>query len=359
MPIRKNLLSFEEGLAYLQKANDFITLREAINEMLAIVEPQKAHLAKDKIARVMRRKQALEIQQAQGYPDVLQAIDKKYKDLALVLRHAEGPRGLKVPHGQLNSENNNYTGSEPVSALKKTKSNGLAGLAGGNLGPMMLLNWIKAKKPLIVRGATFAGIGGVAYWAYQKYFGDKDSRKNPDKGTDFDRTIRSIQKYKAFSRMSKDPDWTGDYEDVLNGKSKKKKKERSNKRNPSKLEEWEKEEQSLFRAMDSAYRSINDKPKFKCEIPQLPEPKKIKSPVLVTSSEEYKEPPKKKPKKKKARKSNPPVKAIQEDPHQEEPEVSIKAKINKPRASRKAKTASSDGRLIPIVKRTKRVRKIS
>jgi len=353
MPIKKSLVSFEEGLSVLQRSNDFISLRETINEMLSIVPPQKAHLAKDKIARTMRRKQALEIQQAQGYPDVLQAIDKKYNDLALVLRHASAPKGLKVPEGQL------YKGPEPVSAaISKKPSTGLAGL-GGNFGSMMLLNWIKAKRPLLVRGVAFAGIGGVAYWAYQKYLGDgKKTRNNPDKESDFDRTIRSIQKYKAFSKMTKDPDWSGNYEDLMGSRKKSKKKNKNAKRNPSKLEEWEGEEQNLFKAMDSAYRSLGDKPQFKCDIPQLPEPRKVRNPVLVASNSNKSSKRPKKPKKK-AKKSKP---VIEETVEMDIPkkEVSVKAKVKKPKASKKPrKTKSSDGRLIPIVKRTKRIRKIS
>ena len=161
--------------------------------------------------------------------------------------------------------------------------------------------------------------------------------------------------------MTKDPDWSGNYTDILEGKSKKKNSKSKNRRNPSKLEEWEKEEQSLFRAMDSAYRSINDRPKFKCDIPQLPEPKKVRNPVLLTSSDT----PKKK--KKKSRKKAPVEKQAQveaevrvEEPQQE---VSVKAKVKKPKAAKKPKASKSsgpsDGRLIPIVKRTKRVRKIS
>ena len=62
MAIQKTISSFSEGLLILQQVNDFATLRDTINEMIAIVPPDKLHIARESIAQVIRRKQAQEMQ---------------------------------------------------------------------------------------------------------------------------------------------------------------------------------------------------------------------------------------------------------------------------------------------------------
>ena len=355
---RKKLVTFEEGIRSLQQTSDFATLRELINEMLYICPPAKGHLAKDSIARTMRRKQAYEIQQSQGYPDALAAIDRKYKDLAIVLRHANS-NGMQLGSGGFGElPPNTAQAAMPPTPQPAPQAPRSAAIAKPKLSPMMglkpliLLNWAKSKKDTIIKGAALATVAGGAYFIFQKYVTDNKKKKNPkEKETDFDRTIRSIQKYRAFSKMSNDTDIGSEYLDKLDGKKKKKKK--SSAKEANRLDDWERQEETLMRSMNATHRALAEKPKTHFSLPKLPDPKKNPIPVISDSVDTTTHSQAKKRRKKKSSKKAIDSAAEDSDSFEEEIVTTKRRKRKNPAGKKET------GRLIPIVKRTKRVRKIS
>lgn len=353
--------SLEQGLAALQQATDFASLKQIITETLSVSNVYQAKVVKDRIARIMRAKQAAEAQAAAAYPQALDNIDRKYQELAKILKYT--PVGVVTqpriipPSPGLNTE---FTGAaaaqaisppvapatQPTNEQPAVKPAAPLQLSGGlgSLGALTVLNWVKSKKSLIMKGVGAGALLGGAYWMYNKVTNPiaKNPNTKADKESDFSRTIRSIEKYRAFSRMSKDPNFSGDYSAFLEGKipPKTKKPISSGKDSNTpdhKLNQWEKDEQKLMNYMDSAHMALTERPKL--EIPRLPfNSKTQENPIPIVSDEvdttQHSEVKTDRAKKKKKNPEVPPV------------EVKVSSK------------PEPTGRLIPIIKRTKRIRKV-
>jgi hypothetical protein len=360
MPSPEVLLSFREGLKIIQSANDFATLRHTVDRMISICPPAELHMAKDAIARVVRAKQAVELQNSQGQPQALSALDKKYRDLYIVLRTAQShvapaPRPQALPPSAPPSR-------PPGNQMAKVRS-----LGGLNM-PMMILDWLRTKRKYLIAGGAVGAVGG-AYMLYRQLTSDKDDTKKNPEDSNFDKTIKSIQKYKAFSMMMNDPNFSGDYTDIINGNYKKtKKKKELKKEDNAKSIAWDKEERSLMKDMDDAFNSIATKPELAYQLPQLPAPKNIDPKEILGEDKplEFRAPKSPKIKnrpfsEKKPRKSRKPRK-----PKEKKPEVVETPAVEPPsepkiKKTRRKASASEEapGRLIPIVKRTKRVKKVN
>ncbi len=245
--------------------------------------------------------------------------------------------------------------------------------------PSMILNRLRTKRKYLIAGGAVGAVGG-AFLLYKQITSDKKEEVS-EKESNFDKTIRSIQKYKAFSSMMTDPDFSGDYSDIINGNYKKtKKKTKELKKEEVKSIEWDKDEKSLMRNMDDAFSAISTKPELDYQLPQLPAPKNVNpkdvlgddKPIELSIVQRKKETsPKKTRRVKKTRKP----KKVREEAESSDssepsapvssPEISVERprakKTRKPRKTVSTNSSSNEeapGRLIPIVKRTKRVRKV-
>ena len=369
MPTRETLISFQQGLKVLESVTDYITLRETLTRLVALVAPEEEALAKDAIARVLRRKQTAEAHRSQGYPQALQELDQKYKDLYLALKTAQGRGVSQAAPAPASAPTPTPTTAPPKS--KTAQTNPLTKLSGlnGFSAPMMLLDWIKNKKSTLMMGTALLTTFGGAYYFYNKLSNKDDSKKKKDSEpkeieSNFDRTLKSIQKYHLFSQMTRNPDLVDEF--INGGKPKKKKVKK--KSGPPKLSEWDYEERALMKNMDSAFNALSVRPKVKYELPQLPESNEIDPNIAKGLTAEDK--PRKKKRKGRPRKSEqraetssveeseappPKPKAPKTLPSSEE-----KPKKRRTRRASKSKKSNGDapGRLIPIIKRTKRISKI-
>jgi len=366
MPSQQTLVSFREGLKILQKANDFTTLRQTIDTLIGICPPKELHLAKDAIARVIRLKQSNEATRYQGYPDASEEVDKKYRDLYIVLRTSSS-RVADTP-------------TDIPSTLQHNQMAKTTPLSGFNLPT--LLQWLSTKKKYLFTGGALASTVGGAYWIYTHLNGEKKNKKDkekPEKESTLNKTIKSIQKYKAFTQMMNDPNFSGDYAELLSGKqSTTRKRKNIKKEEPPKSNEWERDEKTLMQDMDSAFNSLGIRPQLDYKLPQLPAPQNIDPRDIVGDTEVFSLRPIKPTKKvKKVRKRK--SKAVEPREKSEEPISSFPTlSIEKPKKTRrtrkepkksrkeprkeskvKNKADASTGRLIPIVKRTKRVKKVN
>jgi hypothetical protein len=373
MPSPQILVSFREGLKVLQQADDFTTLRQTIDTLVSICPPEESSLAKDAIARVIRLKQANEAIKFQAYPQALEEVDKKYRDLYIVLRTSKS----KAPQPRPTPRPGNSPGSSasppPQTQMAKTTA------PFGGLSLPSLIQWLGNKKKYLLTGGALASTVGGAYWLYKHFNGDaeeKDKKENPVKESSLDKTIRSIQKYKAFTQMVNDPNFSGDYADLVSGKSSKKRKTtKKKKEEPQKSREWDRDEKSLMCDMDSAFNSLSARPQLTYKLPQLPAPKNIDPRDIVDDSEPLSLKPLKTPAKKKikrARKKKPRIEAEESSSSSLFPTAAPVEKPKKTRRPRKARSSEpkeskakkvkkidAPGRLIPIVKRTKRVKKVN
>jgi hypothetical protein len=221
MPSPEVLLSFREGLKIIQSVDDFATLRHTVDRMISVCPPGELHMAKDAIARVVRAKQAVELRNSQGQPQVVASLDKKYRDLYIVLRTAQShiappPR---PPQALPPSSASPPPSRPPSNQMAKVRS-----LGGLNM-PMMILDWLRTKRKYLIAGGAVGAVGG-AYMLYRQLTSDKDETKKNPEDSNFDKTIKSIQKYKAFSMMMNDPNFSGDYTDIINGEYEKSKKKK-------------------------------------------------------------------------------------------------------------------------------------
>jgi len=344
--------TLDDGLAALHRSNDFAVLKSLIIEILAGTKPVQAKIIKDRIARIMRAKQITEAQNAVGHSQALDAIDRKYSELAKVLKHA--PVGVvSSPQIIPPSPNLGNTQAPPASAPapapaaqpESTPQPQLArpAMPMGAMGAVTLVNWLRSKKSLLMKGAGVTALLGGAYWMYNRATNPIPVKNPNDKESDFSRTIRSIEKYRAFSRMSKDPNFSGDYSAFLEGKLpvKPKKNPPSTEKSPDhKKSQWDRDEQKLMGYMDNAHAALTERPKM--EIPRLPfnRSQSQESPIPIISDEvesvTHSEATRQKKKKK-----NPVVEGISE------PKGPV------------TKSEEPTGRLIPIIKRTKRIRKVA
>lgn len=374
MPTKETLIAFRQGLKALEAAHDYLALREILTKMVALVTPQDEPMAKDAIARILRRKQSVEMQQAQGYPQAIQQLDQKYKDLYVSLKNARGRQPMPqqvTPQPQIRP--GVQQAKPPTAASQLSKLSGLNGLTA----PLMLFDWIKTKKNSLMMGTALLTTVGGAYYFYNKLVKDDGKKSKSETDTSFDRTLKSIQKYHLFSKMTRNPDFAEEY---ITGITKKKKV--SKKSSPDKLSEWDYEERALMKNMDSSFNALSSRPKFKYELPQLPEPKEISTDIVkgLTGSSVESEKPQKRKKQRRGRKpkeeSQPqvstPTPPPSPAPSAEEPkpkkrrgrpkkDASESVADSKPKRQTRSKTKASKptpGRLIPIVKRTKRISKI-
>ena len=376
MPSAQILVSFREGLKILQQADDFTTLRQTIDTLAGICPPEELPLAKDAIARVIRLKQANEAIKFQAYPQALEEVDKKYRDLYIVLRTS---KSKVAPQATMPSamNPNNMTGPPPAPP-KQNQIAKLPSLSGLSLPSLM--RWLGDKKKYILTGGALATSVGGAYWLYKHLNDEPNSKKdNPAKESSLDKTIRSIQKYKAFTQMVNDPNFSGDYAELMSGKTTKKKKNtRKKKEDPQKSREWDRDEKSLMGDMDTAFNSLSSRPQLAYKLPQLPAPKNIDPRDVVDDSELLSLKPRKAPAKKKIKRTRKrkPKKEAQEEAittsifptavsSPEKPKRTRKSRKEKssfpkePKTKKVKKIDAPPGRLIPIVKRTKRVKKVN
>ena len=352
MPSQQTLASFKEGLRELHKAEDFTSLQHIIDKLVSICPADELPLAKDAIARVIRAKQAEEATKYRAYPQALEEVDKKYRDLYIVLRTAES----KIPPTQ--------TQQIPNQMIKAPF---------GGLSLPNMLQWLNNKKKYLITGGALATVGGASYLLY-KHLNDNDKSKKEleTKESSLDRTIRSIQKYKAFTQMVNDPDFSGDYAELISGKKPTKTRRNVKKQEePKKSKEWERDEKSLMNDMDTAFNSLSARPNLDYGLPKLPAPKNIDPRDVVDDAEVLSLKPMEKRKTKKTRKTRktkaPTLKSREDSEKSSTPEPLPEEKLEKPkkRAARKPRKPRKEksenqnvGRLIPIVKRTKRVKKV-
>jgi len=331
MPNQESILAFQKGLQVLASAEDYLSLKNTIVHLLSITEMQDEVIAKDAIANVLRKKQAFDIQRFKHYPKELEAIDQRYKDLATVLETT----GAYLP----NSEVRALPNSDGLSSAPIVKSSPLDIIS--KLSKSAIVGFFLKNKMFSVSSA--AALAGGSYLVYKKYF-DTPKMEAPlpvDKESNFEKTIRSIQKYRAFSQLSKDPEFDGNYLEVFQGKTPKKKKPpTSRKKSPEDIgTQWEREERSLMQNMDMSFNEISIRPRMEFKMPELPAPNNINPNEIIGTSVpvEIQEPIFKKEKRPRPR----------------------KAEINelKPKKE-KINPTQSVGRLVPIVKRTKRIKKV-
>lgn len=322
MPTSETIESFQKGLQMLASAEDYLSLKNTILHLLSITEQQDEIMAKDAIASVLRKKQAADIQKYKHYPREMEAVDQKYKDLAVALEASRA--------------------TQPNTAIKTLSDNSLGNPLGmlSKLGGSAMLDFLSKNKALSLGSA--AALAGGSYLVYKRFFDSKKEKITTEKESNFERTIKSIQKYRAFSQLSKDPDFDGNYLEIFQGKAPKKKKPVSKRESENVSTKWEREEKSLMQNMDIGFNEIAIRPRIDFKMPQLPAPKNIDpSEVLGGSSN-----------------SEPPF----ETSRTETSKVSKSKKKASKTVNREEKKdplpAQSAGRLIPIVKRTKRIKKI-
>jgi len=375
MASTSTLLSFKEGIKALQYAEDFATLREIIDRMVGMCPSEDLPLAKDAIARVIRIKQANEINKYQSYPQAAEGLDKKYRDLYIVLRTAKSkvePKALPESSAQTQTQ-----------IAKTTPFGGL------NI-PLMVLHWAKEKKNLLLTGGAVGG----AYLIYKHFYKEKseDAKKNPStKENSLDKTIRSIQKYKAFTQIVNDPNFSGNYADLVNGNYKQKKGKKRKEDEELKSNSWDKNERNLMKNMDDAFNSLSIRPNLDYSLPQLPAPKNIDPKDIIDDSGPLSLKPKvtrKPPRKKRIKKVKESSRTDQEKtwsdssentdnevdsadevirevkpkrrgrPRFSKPKVKPERRVRTEKPKKAKRKEPEIGQLIPIVKRTKRVKKV-
>lgn len=345
---------FRQGLEILSRAPDYATLRDTMQRMVAITPPHDIPAARDAIARVLRQKQAAELKAYEAYPKVLDELDQKYKDLAGVLKHLAGAQPLQGL--------GNQPSTDPAPTPQPV-SNPIVRL-GPLPVPAVVLDWIKDKQSYLIAGTAALTTVSGAYYFYNKMFGEKLPK--PEKESSFDKTIKSIQRYRLFSQLAKDPEFTpSDMAEILEGKLDGKKKRIIKKKESepaSKSSEWDYDERSLMKDMDASFNALSVRPKLNYELPQLPEPTNKINPkaimkdddsVVVEAQIQVSEPRKKR----KKRKSSFEVPASSEEAdHSVE---AVEETSSQEYVQPEPREPSSGGRLIPIVKRTKRIKKVS
>lgn len=354
---------FRQGLTILHRAPDYATLRETIQKMIAITPPQDIPVARDAIARVLRQKQAAELKAYEAYPQALEELDQKYKDLAIVLKQVAGAQPLQ-------GIEDSPPAKTPTSATAQTASNPIVRI-GPVPVPAAVLDWLKAKQSYLLAGTAALTTVSGAYYFYQKMFGEKSVKQDKESG--FDKTIKSIQRYRLFSQLAKDPDFNpADAVEILEGKIDGKKKKIIKKKESDsapKSSEWDYDERSLMKDMDATFNALSVRPKLNYELPQLPKPTNKINPKAIMKDEDIVETTETQidvfePKKKKQRKPRKP-RLVEETSVKEASEVASEQEPSEDREDFSAKpepkhssSVSNGGRLIPIVKRTKRIKKV-
>lgn len=331
---------FQQGMQILSSTSELETLKHTVFKLLTLAGPSGRSEATDLIARTLRQKQIAEIRSYSAFPHVLQEIDKKYSVLAQVLR-GKDPNTL----GSYSAPTEQDSAPPPPSESPKqpslpnplAKINPMFALLGN---PLHALAWLKDHKSTLFAGASALTLAAGGYYFYSKSGKKKKNPKESDSG--FDKTIKSIQRYKLFSQLCKDPDLTlDDLSNFMNGKTPKRAKPSKKDREQSKVSEWDQHERALMKNLDNTFNALTARPKLEYDLPQLPGPKKVKPPEITTTPVDFgsmsESATKSRPRKKRRKKQD---ESTEASPPPTTPE-------------------ENKGRLIPIVKRTKRIKKVS
>lgn len=316
------MASPEENLQLLKVSKDYATLSSTLEVLISDCPIQYIESFKVKLATTLREKQLVETKQASGHARALQDIDLKYRNLAMRL-HDLMPT------------------SQPVRNLPvRNNSSSLAGF-----GATVIKNWIQARqKQLLGFGVALGAVGGLAF-VFNKIYGKSSGSplpvKNPDELRDkkfegFEKTLTALQKLRSLNKMSKSGSFD-EYEGFLSGKKKKKGEVVDS---DSKRIDWNKEESYLMSSADKAMKALSN---FK-----LPEPE---VPLLTTNAslEDTFATPKKRRKRKEKEESLDSVEDVEAE------ELPIEEEIVQEENDTEQETF---GRLIPVVKRTKKVKRI-
>lgn len=323
------MASFDQSLNILKTATDYPSVSTALREVLNACPSNQLENFKLKVATVLREKQAAEGKAAQKHPRALQEIDLKYKNLVNILSsHAPQEQQASIPP------------VEKPSPIAKAPTSSLG------LGSMLFQNFFQSKKKLIVGfGAGLGAIAGLAF-VYSKFSKPSEPVKNPDdfktkKLEGFEKTLAALQRLRSLNKISKTGSWD-DYEGYLSGKKKKGEPTKELK----KLIDWNKEENSLMSSADRAMKALAN---FKLSSPDLP----LLSDSGSSSTGEigFDEGKKKRKRREKKEESEvleeTPTDEITEDLQEIEPEPILEEP-----------EPEETGRLIPVVKRNKRIKKI-
>ena len=314
--------SFDAGLRSLTETDDAQLLQEIVKETLAKCPNQRTRTAKAEVAAILQRKYALETQTAAKHnPALIPEIDKKYQDLSLVLKNIP-VMGMEAT--------SNPTPTPSASPKLPVRPN----FAG--IGSSLIQSWFSKRKGFL-QGTAIAipAMCGLIY-LYNKIWGRSEpvEKKVIDKNMlrqkeldNFEKMVKSLDHIRTFSRMSRNPDFSGDYRAVLKNPSKLKRVS-SDGSLTKRLAKWNQEEQELLKGVDQAVKVITSPPKkysfpsfLKDESP-LPKPPKVDAGPIFGEAKKVKK-----------------VKVEKEEEAAPEP-------------------AEPVGKLIPISKRSKRVRKV-
>lgn len=326
------MASFDQSLNILKTATDYPSVSTALREVLNACPSNQLENFKLKVATVLREKQAAEGRAAQKHPRALQEIDLKYKNLVNILS-SHTPQTQPPPS----------SASPPV---EKPSSIAKAPTSSFGLGSMLFQNFFQSKKKLIVGfGAGLGAIAGLAF-VYSKFSKPSEPAKNPEdfktkKLEGFEKTLAALQRLRSLNKISKTGSWD-DYEGYLSGKKKKGEPTKELK----KLIDWNKEENSLMSSADRAMKALAN---FKLSSPDLP----LLSDFGSSSMSEIPFDEGKKKRKRKEKKEE--FEASEEMPIEE---VAEEIQEMEPEPILEEPEPEETGRLIPVVKRNKRIKKI-
>ena len=293
----------------LRSTRTHSVLHNIIVDLFRNSSPSKLPYIRDSIARVLQGSYNKESAMYKGNPKALAETDQKYNALRVLVGSLSAPR--------------RYAPSTQLASLKSKSKWG---------------------SPLVLGTAFLTTLGG-AFYLYTK---NKKKGSNPSTSptSGFQKTLKAIQKYKLISQLDFDSNFLEDYESIMKGKNKKIAK----KKPYSKADAWTREEGALMKEIDSSFKSITTTKSSGYKVPQLPASKEF-DPFSILGNTKTKS--KREPKRPK------------ETPEEPEPiiEDTIIEEIPKKTRKRRSATTTSTSRtsverLVPIVKRTKRISKI-
>ena len=286
----------------LRSTTTYSILHNTIVELFKISPPSKLPYIRDSIARILQGSYNKEVSLAKGNKQAIYAIDQKYNALVALVRK------LSISSGsQLASLDNKF----------------------------------KWKSPLVI-GSILTALGGAVY-LYTKYNKKESSTSSPSSG--FQKTLKAIQKYKLISQLDFDSNFLEDYDSIMKGKNKKIAK----KKPYSKVDAWTKEESALMEEIDSSFKSITTTKSSSYKIPQLPAANELDPFSILSGS---------KPRSNKREIKRPKETQEESEPIVEDIIEDIIEDIPKKTRKRRVISNPSGERLVPIVKRTKRISKI-
>lgn len=350
MPI-DHLSSIQEGLDILQSSNDFFTNQDLIRLMAEMCPDNKLPLLKDNIARVLKQKLHVEMQQMRNFPNIVLEIEQKYRDLSKVLKFAGNGKNVVPPSPSLHrksvEEEISQTNNEAIfdngqdltqnqipmdyqlppqpTSMQKRNMNTL-GLLGSQIP---FLGWVQNNSTTLLRGAALVGIVG-SFWYINKGPNSKSEKEKAKekRESSFERTINSLKQLRDLNKLSESP------EGIAGLLSDSKKKQKKKKKAEEKQRLWAEEENDLMKTIDTSFKTLGERPKVIYKMPELPEPRSIKTNFLRDNSPtKIKEAKKISKTKKKVKKE-----AVETEHSSEEPKKK---------------------RIVPVLRRTKRIKKVT